>query len=410
MLQQHPFVFAAVMSIIATLIASAFVIRHAGARARRLLRALTDGMHNLRDRDFSTSIVRDRNDAFGELISAYNSLGAVMRIERQTLHQRELLLDTVIQSTPLALVLTDEAGAVVYSNHAARQLLLRGRKLEGFSFNGILEQAPEQLREAVAGGQDTLFTMPVEGEPEIFHLSLRRFVLNARAHHLYLLKKLTRELGAQEVATWKRVIRVIAHELNNSLAPISSLAGSARQLLEQGETATLQRVFATIEERAAHLHGFIDGYARFARLPKPRIASVEWAGFLRALADTVPFTLEPPAPAGSSRFDATQVEQVLINLLKNARESGSPDGQVRLSVRALPEGVLVRVSDRGTGMSEEVLQQALLPFFSTKQGGTGLGLTLSREIAEAHGGRLNVANRDGGGLVVSLWLPATIEE
>jgi nitrogen fixation/metabolism regulation signal transduction histidine kinase len=410
MLQQHPFLFAMIAAVLATLVSSALVIRHAGARARRLLRALTDGITSLRDRDFSVSIAKDRDDEFGELISAYNSLGAVMRSERQSLYQRELLLDTVIQSTPLALVLTDARGAVVYSNLAARQLLLAGRKLEGFSFNAILERAPEQLREAVAGGQDTLFTMMVEGEAEIFHLSLRRFVLNAQSHHLYLLKKLTRELNAQEVATWKKVIRVIAHELNNSLAPISSLAHSGGLLVERGDTAALPRVFATIEERAAHLHAFIDGYAHFAKLPKPRVATVQWREFLRRLTDTIEFEPDVDGLPGDARFDAAQLEQVLINLVKNAHESGSPASEVRLRIRAQARGLLMQVADRGCGMSEDVLQQALLPFYSTKTAGTGLGLTVSREIIEAHGGRLNVSNRDGGGLVVSLWLPQTNEE
>jgi two-component system, NtrC family, nitrogen regulation sensor histidine kinase NtrY len=410
MLQQHPFLIAMFAALLATLVSSALVIHQAGERARRLLRALTDGVNSLRDRDFSVSIAKDRDDEFGELISAYNSLGAVMRSERQTLYQRELLLDTVIQSTPLSLVLTDARGAVVYSNVAARQLLLAGRKLEGYSFNAILERAPEQLREAVAGGQDTLFTMMAAGEAEIFHLSLRRFVLNAQSHHLYLLKKLTRELNAQEVATWKKVIRVIAHELNNSLAPISSLAHSGKLLLERGETEPMERVFATIEERAAHLHAFIDGYAHFAKLPKPRLATVQWRDFLSRLANTVEFDGESSQAPESSRFDPTQLEQVLINLVKNAHESGSPAEHVRLRVKAQATGVLVQVEDRGAGMSEDVLQQALLPFYSTKAAGTGLGLTVSREIVEAHGGRLNVSNRDGGGLTVSLWLPQVNEE
>ncbi len=405
MLQQHPFLFAAFAAVLATLGSTALIVRKAGARSRKLLRALTDGITSLRDRDFSVSIAADKSDEFGELIGAYNSLGAVMRSERQSLYQRELLLDTVIQSTPLALVLTNTNGAIVYSNLAARQLLLKGRKLEGFSFNAILESAPEPLREAVAGGQDTLFSMMVEQEAEIFHLSLRRFVLNAQIHHLYLLKKLTRELNAQEVATWKKVIRVIAHELNNSLAPISSLAHSGRLLLQRNDEAQLQRVFSTIEERAAHLHTFIDGYAHFAKLPKPRIAPVRWSAFLQRLSDTVVFADDSTAPPERSQFDAVQLEQVLINLLKNSHESGSASGDVRLEVRAQAAGVLIQVQDRGAGMTTAVLQQALLPFYSTKPAGTGLGLTVCREIIEAHGGRMHLSNRAGGGLIVSLWLP-----
>jgi nitrogen fixation/metabolism regulation signal transduction histidine kinase len=407
MLLQHPFLVAAFAAVLATLVSTALIVHKVGARGRMLLRAITDGLNSLRDRDFSISIAADRKDEFGELIGAYNSLGAVLRSERQSLYQRELLLDTVIQSTPLALVLTNTGGAIVYSNLAARQLLLAGRKLEGFSFNAILENAPEQLREAVAGGQDTLFTMMVGQDAEIFHLSLRRFVLNAQAHHLYLLKKLTRELNAQEVATWKKVIRVIAHELNNSLAPISSLAHSGQLLLERHDEAQMHRVFNTIAERAAHLHAFIDGYAHFAKLPRPRIASVQWREFLQRLSDTVDFADDSTAPERSC-FDAAQMEQVLINLIKNSHESGSPPDQVRLDVRVQAPGILIQVQDRGGGMSTAVLQQALLPFYSTKPAGTGLGLTVCREIVEAHGGRMHLSNREGGGLMVSLWLPDVV--
>ncbi len=259
--------------------------------------------------------------------------------------------------------------------------------------------------EVRAGGEDTLFTMRVGDEPEIFHLSLRRFALNARTHHLYLLKQLTRELNAQEVLIWKRVIRVIAHELNNSLAPISSLAHSGRQLLASPDAAVLERVFATTEERAAHLKVFIDGYARFAKLPKPRPGHVEWPAFIERLGATSGFRLLGSAPATPGWFDLGQLEQALINLLKNAHESGSPASAIELDVASDQGGTEIRVLDQGSGMSGEVLEQALLPFYSTKANGTGLGLTLSREIVEAHGGRLLLAPRQGGGMSVSMWLP-----
>ena len=171
------------------------------------------------------------------MVTAYNALGDLLRRERLDLHQRELLLDTVIQTTPLVMVLTNTSGRVVYSNIAARQLFNAGRKLEGLDFLELLQQSPAPLREAVTGNTDTLFTMEVEGEPQVYHLSQRRFHLNAQPQQLFLLKQLTRELAAQEVAVWKKVIRVIAHELNNSLAPINSLAHSGRLLA--GENAAV---------------------------------------------------------------------------------------------------------------------------------------------------------------------------
>ncbi len=223
---------------------------------------------------------------------------------------------------------------------------------------------------------------------------------------MYLFKRLTREINRQEVATWKKVIREIGHELNNSLAPISSLAHSGGLVLDDPKQEQLAEIFATIEERSNHLKTFIDGYTRFAKLPQPNIEDVDWTEFLRALKQTVPFEFEGEWPQRAGRFDPVQIEQVLINLLKNARESGSAQADILLQVTADPRMQIVRVLDRGSGMSEQVLKNALLPFYSTKQKGSGLGLPLCREIIEAHGGRINLANRRDNGLIVEFSIPA----
>ncbi len=376
------------------------------ARWSRTSRALTDGLASLRDSDFSVSVTRTTRDEMGELVASYNRLGDLLRVERQSLYQRELMLDTVIQTTPLALVLTNDGDAVLYSNTAARQLFAAGRKLEGERFARYLAAAPVPLQEAIQRGGDNLFTLELAGEPEVFHVSQRQFLLNALPHRLLLLKQLTREINSQEVATWKKVIRVIAHELNNSLAPISSLAHSGQILARAPpDPGQLDRVFATIEERARHLAGFIDGYAQFAKLPRPRLAAVAWPVLIERLRIVAVFRLVDDAPRRAANFDTAQIEQALINLLKNARESGSSPEDIELAVAAAPHGFTIEVRDRGPGFTAAALEHALLPFYSTKLSGTGLGLTLCREIVEAHGGRLRLANRPGGGAVVTLWLP-----
>ncbi len=371
-----------------------------------ILTAVADGIASLRDRDYSISVtLPDGDTPMRRMVEAYNSLGDRLRSQRQDLYQRELLLDTVIQASPLALVLTNATGTILYGNLAARQLFLDGRKLEGCSFNEVLRGSPAALREAVLDERDTLFTAELHGEAEVFHLSQRRFLLNGQPHRLRLLKQLTREVNAQEVATWKRVIRVIAHEINNSVAPIASLAQSGQRLAQEPDEARLKKVFGAIEERMSHLAGFVDAYSRFAKLPRPRIAAVDWRRFLDSLHAVSAFTLDELPPTSPGYFDESQLEQVMINLLRNAAEAGSPAPETRVHVVDSKGGFRVEVSDRGSGMSDEVLTNALLPFYSTKPTGTGLGLTLCREIVEAHGGTLEISRRPGGGVTVTIWLP-----
>lgn len=374
-----------------------------------LFRALEGTVASYRDGDFSFSLHWPQNDELADLIAAHNDLGNVLREQRLGLVQRELLLDTMVQNTPVAMLLVTDfgasAGAIVYANLAARQLLSSGRKLEGHQLGDVLEDAAPALRDALARGGDGLFTAGEAEDEEVYHLARSSFTLNGRRHELLLLRHLTTELRRQEVQTWKKVIRVISHELNNSLAPLASLAHSGAELVRRGQTERLPQILQTIGERTRHLESFILGYARFAKLPTPRLEACPWDVFVDRLADQVQFRLVGELPSAPAWIDAAQMEQALLNLLKNAHESGSAPGDVELGVRRVQDALRIDVLDRGAGMSDAVLTNALVPFYSTKRSGTGLGLALAREIAEAHGGRITLANREGGGLAVTLILP-----
>lgn len=385
---------------------AAAIIWRALVPMRALFRALAGTVASYRDGDFSFGITWDKASDLIELVDAHNALGNALREQRLALVQRELLLDTMVQNTPVAMVLVDASRRVVLGNLAARRMLGEGRRLEGRAFEDVLAKADTALQEAFERGGDGMFTVGSDDDEDIYHLSRRGFRLNGRSHELILLRQLTAELRRQEVQTWKKVIRVISHELNNSLAPIASLAHSGAELLRRGQYERLPAALATIEERARHLEGFIRDYARFAKLPAPRSTPVEWSRFLAQLRTQVDFVADVQPEDGVGRFDVAQMEQALLNLLKNAHESGTPADEVRASVRRTPEGWRIDTLDRGSGMNDAVLANALLPFYSTKRHGTGLGLALAREIAEAHGGRIALLNRDGGGLCVSMVLPA----
>ena len=400
-----------------------WTLRRATAPVRSLLRALAGTTSSYRDGEYNFSVYWPGNDELGDLVQAHRELGDVLREQRQGLVQRELLLDTMVQNTPVSMLLLANGGdgvqRVVFSNLAARKLLHNGWKLEGQAVQQVLQTMPVELRDAIERGGDSLFAVRGPGDEvedgdeddeQVYHLSRRNFHLNGRPHDLLLIRLLTAELRRQEVQTWKKVIRVISHELNNSLAPIASLAHSGGELVRRGRTERLEEVFSTIEERSRHLEGFIRGYARFAKLPQPQLQNVQWKQFLGGLQMQIPFRMAEIPDDLQGRVDIAQLGQALLNLLKNAHEACSeaepPNDDVELRLTRLPQWLRIEVLDRGKGMNEAVLQNALMPFYSTKRNGTGLGLALTREIVEAHGGRVSLQNRREGGLCVAIFLPA----
>jgi two-component system, NtrC family, nitrogen regulation sensor histidine kinase NtrY len=376
---------------------------------REAMMAVSDGLLALAERDYTLRLASNRGDEVGVLVRRFNNLTDVMRGERNDSHQREQMLEIVLGATPMIAVICDEGARVVYANAPARAFLGEGRNLEGRDFSELVAAAPADVRAAIAAPGDVLFTCDrPAAEPETYHLTRRSFEIATRRHTLYLLRPLTKELARKEVDTWKKAIRVLSHEVNNSLAPIASLIQSSRMMLANPTHASrLPRAFDTIEERAKHLQAFLEGYASFARLPQPSRRAVSWKELFAAAEGLFPFQLGGALPERPAFVDPAQMQQVLINLLKNAVESGSPPDQITVEVEAegAGDGAAFLVMDRGKGMSDEVMKNALLPFYSTKRSGTGLGLSLCREIVDAHGGRLSLHPRTGGGVSARCWLP-----
>jgi len=376
------------------------------------LQALRNGLLNILDDDFSISLAQTRADEIDELFHIYNRVTEKLRNERQHIYQRELLLDTVIQNASLALLLMDQYGRIVYSNVDAKNLLNARHPVIGLNLTQLLDHAPPTLYTLMANAQDGLFTLDKTENTEVdtYHISNGRFVLNAQEHRLILIKKMTRELKRQEIATWKKVIRVISHELNNSLAPISSMAHSGKIALEKERYNVIEQVLDTIAERSKHLTTFVGNYAQVAKLPEPQHQEVDWKNFTDQLAMFNTFNISGNLPEEPGYFDAVQLQQVLMNLLKNAQESGSATADIHLRIWHEHQHTKIEVSDRGAGMTAEVMSQALLPFYTTKKDGNGIGLSLCREIIELHNGSMVLENRAGGGLVVRLILPAQPRE
>jgi two-component system nitrogen regulation sensor histidine kinase NtrY len=276
--------------------------------------------------------------------------------------------------------------------------------VEGQNFLSMIERAPPSLRRAVLSDGDELFSVEGAAGSETFHLSRRHLEDGQR---LIAVRSVTQEINRHEVITLKKVIRIISHEINNSLGPISSLIGSAKIILQRPEhLPRLSTVFDTIQERALHLQSFLEGYATLSKITTPQPVSVPWGPFLDGLRGFWPGLEIEESPIRPGFFDRAQIQQVLINLVKNAHEAGGPKAEVKVTVETGTEGgCRISVLDRGPGISDEVMQNVFLPFFTTKPTGDGLGLALSREIVELHQGRLGLSRREGGGMSVSVWLP-----
>jgi nitrogen fixation/metabolism regulation signal transduction histidine kinase len=379
------------------------LIIHPGVVAR----AVGDGLLAYTEQDYSLRLTANTEDPW-DLVRRFNKLGDSLRSTHNDVYQKEMMLETVLGATPTAIVLDNEAGRIVYANGTARELLGDGKALEGRNFDELVAELAPEVRDALARPVDALFSLETADQHEIYDVARRFFEINGQRHRLTMIRPLGRELERRDAEAWKQAIRVIGHELNNSLAPISSLVHSARALVDGPRADRLRGVFDTVEERTRHLTTFLEGFARLARLPRPNPEEVAWEPFLAGVQAVQAFKLAEDPPQQPGWFDRAQLQQVIINLVKNAHEAGSPPDTVELRITPLDGGVRVQVLDRGQGMTPEVRRKALLPFYSTKKSGGGIGLALSREIVDAHGGRISLAERDGGGTIIELWLPGQL--
>lgn len=327
--------------------------------------------------------------------------------EQQAAAARAELIEAIVDAAPVAMVLLNDLGTIVFTNHEARALFFEDKRPEGANFLRLLSDVPEALRRALLSETDHIFSVVGEGASEIYHLARRPVSIGGAPHLVLIVRNMTSEVSRQENAALRKAIRVIHHEFANSITPVRSLLQGVRaKVTEGGWSAKLEQTLGVIEERVLHLSAFLTGFAALGRLPTPRPQEVVWDTFLGRLAPLLSDIAIAAPPPGRGWFDPAQVEQVIINLVKNARESGSTPGDIQLEVRAVPEGgYRASVCDRGQGMSDEVLDNAMVPSFTTKPSGSGMGLTLCREIIDAHRGRLRIARRDGGGVSVSFWLP-----
>lgn len=369
------------------------------------LRTISNIITALREEDYS---LRARNarrdDALGEVMVEVNALAALMESRKLEAVEATALLRAVLSQIDAAIFAFDSEERLQLVNRAGERLLaaprerLMGRTASEIGVADLLgEDAPPTIDRAFAGGA---------GRWDVRRSSFRE---RGTPHRMVVLADITRALREEELEAWRRIVRVLGHELNNSLAPIKSIATSLEQLvgrdvLPPDWREDVVRGMRVIGARTESLTRFTRAYAQLARLPEPRKREVSIETVVRriaALETRVPILL-----AGQEALvqaDEDQLEQLLINLVKNAADAARSAVTVRWRVDR--DGLTLHVEDDGDGVSGTA--NLFVPFFTTKPAGSGIGLFLSRQIAEAHSGSLTLENRtDGPGAVATLKLPA----
>jgi PAS domain S-box-containing protein len=381
-------------------------------RVVRPLQTVSNLLAAMREEDFSIRARGARgNDPLGEVLFEVNALADTLRRQRLGALEATALLSRVMSEIDVAVFAFDEAGKLQLTNRAGERLLgqpaarLLGSSALELGLEELLRsEAPRVLNAAFAGAS---------GRWEVRRSSFRQ---GGRPHDLLVLADVSRPLREEERQAWRRLIRVLGHELNNSLAPIQSISGSLSGLLAQREPPPdwredARRGLAVISSRTEALTRFTSGYARLAKLPPPRLARVDLPALLSRIAEletrlAVEIRKGPPLTLSA---DPDQLEQLLINLVRNAADAALETGagvEIAWERQAgRPPQAIVRVVDGGPGLTKT--ENLFVPFFTTKSGGSGIGLVLSRQIAEAHGGSLTLENRPGArGCVAELRLPA----
>ncbi len=396
-----------------TLLVLGFWLGFAAAVRQRVVRPLqtiANLLSALREGDFSIRAREARrNEALGDVHAEINILGSILQAQRLGALEATALLRTVMEEIDVAIFAFDSNATLRLVNRSGQELLaLPAERILGRSAAEI------GLQEVLEGeGARVLATTKFPGAIGRWGMRRTSFREGGLPHTLVVIADLSVPLREEELKAWQRLVRVLGHELNNSLAPIKSIAGSLSAILKRPARSPdweddMRSGLEIIETRAEGLGRFMQAYARLAKLPQPNRAPTEVGPLIRRVAalETRLAVDVRGGPDLTADLDAAQIEQVLINLIKNAVEAAlETNGGVRVRWTRDGPALEVQVEDDGPGLANTA--NLFVPFFTTKPAGSGIGLLLCRQITENHGGSVSLRNRDHGasGCIAILRLP-----
>jgi len=383
-------------------------------RVVRPLQTMANLLTALREGDFSVRARGAyRDEPLGDVMFEINMLSGILQEQRLGALEATALLRTVMEEIDVAIFAFDANETLRLVNRSAQELIAQpAERILGRQAKDL------DLADCLSGDTTRVLTRTFPGGTGRWGMRRTSFREGGLPHKLVVIADLSQPLREEELKAWQRLVRVIGHELNNSLAPIKSIAGSFTTLLRRPQRpaeweSDLLGGLEIIEARAESLNRFMQSYARLAKLPAPSRQPCEIGPLLRRIVSLETRTAVQliEGPDLTANVDAAQVEQVIINLTKNAVEAvpeagqpGEPTCCVRVGWRRHAGALEISVEDDGPGIANP--QNLFVPFFTTKPSGSGIGLVLCRQIAENHGGSLTLGNREGAsGCIALLRLP-----
>jgi two-component system nitrogen regulation sensor histidine kinase NtrY len=385
----------------ALLLALATLMRSCFHQVIRPLQTLSNVVSAMRENEYSfRSREIQEGDALGDLAAQINALSGDLRKRRHRETETFALLERVVETMDVPVFAFDDAGRLQLTNPAAARMLgtpmetMLGTDAASLGVAGVLRAADKGVVSLTGAAGETRWMV-----------RRSKFYQNAIPHTLLLLSDVGGVLREQERQAWQRLIRVMAHEVNNSLTPIKSIAGSLRMTLQRSAASAgrpnavdMEHGLAIIDERAESLNRFLQGYSQLAKLPPPALAAIDAYPLLERVCS---LELRVPVALTAERnvaiaADSAQLEQALINLIRNAADaalqtSAQRPAEVQVTLHREPGLAVIEVEDNGPGITNAA--NLFTPFYTTKPGGTGIGLVLSMQIVEAHGGTLTLTNR-----------------